>query len=137
MVLDVDSCDAKLVEESSVGSRYISAAEASDGVVRDICGEDFSTLITDLSLNTSRLRDTYYLSSPPDVSTLVVLIDDEEQSCEDGTWNYEWAEYLGEQTGAIVFEAGHMPPINSKITVRYNAGTGDSSLFCTDSGAEG
>jgi len=136
VVTELENCDPDVQDDSSMGARYIGAAEASGGIVRDICSEDFETIIADLSLNTSRLRDTFYLAEPPDTETLVVTVDETEVPCDDGTWTYTLTEHLGAETGAIVFDSTNMPPLSSKITVRYNVGTGDAERFCAGETAE-
>ena len=129
-VTDKDLCDPELVEESSVGERYIDSARMSDGIYRNICEEDFAVIVTDLSLSTSRLTTTFYLSDLPDPTSLIVKIEGEEYPCEGGAWWFEVQIVDGEEMGAIVFSESTMPAIYSKISAHYNSGSGDVALFC-------
>jgi hypothetical protein len=123
-------------EYSKMGDRYIDVAHQTKGVLGNICAEDFSSIVTDLSLNTSRLRDTFFLSASPDAATLQVSVDDELIACDAGVWTYRRAEdETGELQPAIVFERTQMPDTNSQIAVRYYEGSGDPAGYC-DGGAD-
>jgi len=125
---------------ATVGSRYIDFAEQSNGLVENICGDDFTSIVTDLSLNSSRLNDTFFLSKAPDLGSLVLGVDGEEIPCdgEDYSWRYE---LLEGNIPIIRFERSSLPPPDSRITAQYNPGEGDPSDFCggiyaTEEGAE-
>ncbi len=121
--------------DSTQGDRYVDVAEQTGGVLGDICSDDFASIVTDLSLNTSRLRDTFHLSVAPDVSTLEVRVNDEVVECDHGSWTYDQVEdEYGELQPSIVFERTQMPPSNSQLAVRYYEGSGDSANFCGASG---
>ena len=47
------------------------------GIQVNICAENFASIVTDLSLDSSRLNDVFFLNDTPDVDTLVVTIDSE------------------------------------------------------------
>ena len=64
-------------------------------------------------------------------------IDGEEIPCEDERYTYELGLMDGKDTGMIVFDRAQMPPPQSKITVRYDLGTGDPSNFCGAESSEG
>ncbi len=124
-------CDAW----STRGDRYIDVAEQTSGVLGSICSEDFGSIVTDLSLNTSRLRDTFYLSREPDASTLQVTVNDELIDCDAGAWTFARVEdEYGEEQPSILFDRLQMPPSDSQLAVRYYEGSGSLSNFC---GAEG
>lgn len=115
---------------SSPGTRYIDVAEQTHGVVGDLCGTDFQGIVTDLSLNASRLRDTFFLSQEPDPTTLQVTVDGAEWLCEDGGWTFARVEDAGVDKPAVVFSRDAMPGPGARIAVRYDQGNGDASLFC-------
>ena len=90
--------------------------------------------MTELSLNSSRLTDTFYLSNMPDPATLVVGLavpgeEIAEVDCTEG-WTYTLLEEDGEEKPAIVFERAKMPPPQTKITIKYDYGSGDPTGFC-------
>jgi hypothetical protein len=130
-VTDIDECSTQQVNSGAKeGSRYVDVAEQTDGVLGSICSDDFGDIVTELSLASSRLTDTFYLSHLPDPETLVVAVDGEDIDCESGDWRYERGEKNGEDVGMIVFERAKMPPPQSRISVGYDFGTGDASAFC-------
>ena len=130
VVEDTTLCSADQVASgAAVGSRYIDFAEQSNGLVENICGDDFASIVTDLSLNSSRLHDTFFLTKKPDLTTLVVGINGEEIPCdsEEYVWKYE---VLEEDIPVIRFDRESLPPPSARITVQYNGGGGDAADFC-------
>ena len=111
---------------ATLGDRYADVAEQTNGVVGSICSGDFATIVTELSLATSRLTDTFYLSESPAVETLVVGVGDEEVPCEEGAWTYTKID----SRPAIVFDRAQLPPPGSRITASYDYGSGDAADFC-------
>ena len=135
VVSDVNDCSmAQQGAGASAGSRYIDVAEQTGGLVGDICGDDFETIVTELSLNSSRLTDIFYLTSLPEVGSLLVGISADgevyEIDCATEEWTYELQGEGDDIQGTIVFDRAFLPPPNSKITVKYNPGTGDPTNFC-------
>jgi hypothetical protein len=124
--------EARCPEYSRSGTRYVDVAQQTGGVLGDICAEDFASIVTELSLNTSRLRDTFFLSAEPDAGTLKVQVNSEVVECDAGVWTYQRVvdEEVGEEKPAIVFERSAMPPSNSQISVQYYYGGGDVGTFC-------
>jgi hypothetical protein len=136
VVTDASSCDAtQLASGATLGSRYIDVAEQSDGIQVNICAEDFASIVTDLSLNSSRLNDVFFLNDTPDVDTLVVTIDSEdfasEVSCdsEDYPWVYEEIDLNGTAQPTIRFQRDKLPPVAAKISVEYNIFYGEGQEF--------
>lgn len=155
VVTDLDECSPAQQQAGEVGTRYIDVAQQTGGVVGSICAEDFTSIVTELSLASSRLTDTFYLTKLPDVKTLVVYVDDGQcgdgedlEECEapcDGG-DYPWVFELHDADGntideddctddddcraAVVFERSSLPPVGSQISVRYNFGDGDPDDFC-------
>lgn len=136
VVKDLEDCSTREVNAgASVGSRYLDVAKQTNGIRSDICADDFATIVTDLSLNASRLTETFYLSDMPDMKTLTVTLDETEIPCDEGRWTYELQEDEdGVKMPAVVFERDQLPPIGSQITIRYDFGAGDPADFCTSSG---
>ncbi len=115
---------------SSPGARYVDVTAQTNGVSRDLCDQNFESIVTDLSLNSSRLRDTYFLARAPDLNTLSVGVENDIVPCDSGEWTFEFINEGGEDLPAIVFARDSLPPIGSQITVRYNNGNGMEEGFC-------
>lgn len=130
-VMDIEECSSQQVRSGAKeGSRYVDVAEQTGGVLGSICSDDFGDIVTELSLASSRLTDTFYMSHLPDPKTLVVSVDGEDIDCEEEIWHYELGEQNGAEVGLIIFERSAMPPPQSRISVAYDYGTGDPSAFC-------
>lgn len=156
VVTDIEECSSAQQAAGEVGSRYIDVAEQTGGVIGSICAEDFTSIVNELSLASSRLTDTFYLTKLPDVATLAIYVDDGECGDEDGELDgcqvdcdggaYPWSFELHDEDGlvvdkddceedegcraAIVFERTSLPPVGSQISARYNFGDGDPDDFC-------
>ena len=128
----IDNCPGGSVGASVTGTRYIDVAEQTNGIVGDICADDddFSTIVNELSLNASRLRADFTLSNLPDTATLTLAIDEEFVECTTGDWRYELVVVDGTDVGKIIFSESAIPPVTSRIEVRYDYGEGDPSKFC-------
>ena len=135
-VINDNSCTGEDQAYSTSGTRYIDVAEQTNGIVGDICAEekDFATIVNDLSLNASRLREIFYLSDWPDTASLTLAIDETFIECDAGVWTYLTVEEDGEERPAIQFSEENIPPISSRIEVRYDFGDGEIETFCTDDG---
>jgi len=152
-------CTQAQLSAGSRGTRYLDVAEQSLGVIGNICDSDFEHIVTELSLNSSRLLNTFYLSATPTPSTLEVSVNDEEIPCDAGVWEYVEIPGEGEvafdtggsDTGAsgelrpaITFAVEHIPAPDSQIAIRYDGGFGgvegwcspDTSTTAADSGVE-
>jgi hypothetical protein len=117
------------------GGRYLDVAEQTSGVIGNICADDFEDIVTELSLASSRLTDTFYLSQMPDASSIIVGVNGEEIPCDEGSYTYDLGTLEGEEIGVIIFERSEMPPPQSKVTVSYDLGTGEPAAFCPDAEA--
>ena len=134
VVEDLDACSGLLALESTEGTRYLDVADQTGGIVGSICEEDFSDIVTELSLNASRLNDTFVLSEEPAASTLQVSIDEGEAiPCDDGQWTYTRTD---DDLPAVVFDRAQMPPPSAQISIRYDRGSGDVDEFCTGDESE-
>lgn len=122
---DDNSCPTE-VSPAIGGSRYLEAAELSDGVVANICDDDFSGIVTELGLNASRLRKRFVLSHMPDVGSLEVSLGETALACGEG-WQFvlEPDTDGGQGLPTIVFD--DHPSSNSTIQVYYRYGTGQEA----------
>jgi len=133
VVTDASQCTDGAASE---GTRYVDVAEQADGVIVNICSEDFATIVTDLSLSSSRLNDIFFLNAFPDLNTLLVGVGDGDSSeildcdSEEYPWVYEEVEVDGEEQPAIRFERSKLPPVNAKITVQYDIGSPGQEFSC-------
>ena len=132
VVTDLAECNnEQVMAGASLGTRYVDVANQAQGVIGNICADDFATIVTDLSLNSSRLNDTFYLSSRPDLETLIVEVNGVEIPCSDGAWTYILeSQDDGSEVPAIVFTRESLPAPSSQIAIRYFDGEGDPAGFC-------
>ncbi len=131
VVLDLATCPREQRELASVGHRYRDIVSETGGVAGDICRDDFSNIVTELSLATSRLLDAFALSRLPDAATLQVTVDGVEVACEEGVWSYDLeADEAGAEQPVVRFDPSHVPPPLSQVAIRYFEGTGDPAASC-------
>ena len=152
VINDISQCNTTDPNfQGTVGSRYVDFADQTNGIIENICSDDFSTIVSELSLRSSRLNDIFFMSRDPDPSSIILGVFDgdepEPESTEevegiacDGTGTYKWKyDLLGEGENAqpiIQFDRSTLPPPNSRITVQFNVGTGDPCGFCDGMYAE-
>lgn len=116
---------------SSIGQRYLYLADTTGGAIGELCADDYTDTMLDLSLAIARLKENFRLSDIPAPATLEVTVNDEVLPCDDGEWTYELLdEEDGTQYAQITFDRRHLPPVEAKVTVRYNYGYGDPAEFC-------
>lgn len=128
-----DTCTGDQAYYAHVGSRYLEMIEETAGITADICADDYTSKITDLSLRAARFQDTFYLSKEPDVSSLVVTVDAVEVPCDAGQWTFERVddpEGGPDDVPAVVFDREQLPPAGATILVSYFTGGGDPLDFC-------
>ena len=134
VVTNVDECTSAAQAGSSRGDRYLDVAAQSSGVSGSICADSFSDIITELSLNASRLMDTFYLTDMPAPNSIEVSVNETALPCEDGGWTYTLVEQDdGPALPAVVFQRDQLPGPSSQIAIRYDFGDGDPEGFCTGS----
>ena len=151
---DLATCNAEQLNSgATVGSRYIDFAEQSNGSVQNLCADDFASIVTELSLRSSRLNDIFFLSQDPDPGSIILGVFDNEEGDsatemdpDDGipcdgsgayTWYYERAGTGANAQPIIRFDRSTMPPPSSRITVQYDPGGGDPAGFCEGIYADG
>jgi hypothetical protein len=127
VVTDESDCtEAQLDAGASQNVRNVDVANQTNGVVGSICSGDFADIVTELSLASSRLKDTFYLSQTPDAGSLIVGVGEEEVPCDAGVWTYQNLE----AGPALVFARDQLPPPGVRITASYDYGDGDDSSYC-------
>ncbi len=132
VVLDLSTCPQEQRELASAGLRYQDIVRETGGVAGDICRDDFSGIVTELSLASSRLMDAFTLSKMPDAATLQVTVDDLEVPCEEGRWSYGLeADDEGVDRPVVRFDPSQVPPPLSQVAIRYYEGTGDPAASCS------
>lgn len=137
VVEDLTQCTQQQIASGAVvGSRYVYAAEETDGLLGNICADDFADILTELSYRASRLRDTFYLTRLPKPSSLFVAVNDVEVPCTAGDWTYQTEGEGAQMVGKLVFERDRLPPPDSVISVTYDYGNGDPADFCVGETAE-
>ncbi|TVQ93207.1 MAG: hypothetical protein EA397_05380 [Deltaproteobacteria bacterium] len=134
VVDDVSSCPSSAQSSAQPGQRYMDVARQAGGVIGDICAQDFQDIAGQLGLNASRMRNTYFLSSSPNLATLQVSIDEEPIGCDEGVWRYEEAldRRTQEHLPAIVFAPDRVPPVGAQIVARYMDGVPNPDDFCRE-----
>lgn len=130
-VTSIADCTPEQFLASTPGTRYIEAAERTGGVVANLCLEDLSSIVIDLALTTSAMRDTFFLTHAPNLDTLEVLVEDEVLSCSDA-WTYMRVEQDGIERPAIVFDPDHIPLVSERIVAQYRYGSGTPEGYCKD-----
>lgn len=138
-VTDEGPCNADQAAASSPGTRYVDVAAQTHGLIGNLCDSDFAHIVTDLSLATSRMTDTYILSSEPDASTLRVTVQLEDGTtneipCDAGDWTYQRVTDPDGEHPAVVFSLDKLPPLGSRLTIRYGYGDGRTDAFCNGNG---
>ena len=130
VVNDLADCSLDQINSgAAVGTRYIDVAEQTEGITGNICGDDFASIVTELSLSSSRLNDMFFLSESPDVESIILGINEEEIPCDSEDYSWTFSLFGPDEQPVILFDRTTLPPPSSKITVQYNAGTGDPEEF--------
>jgi len=127
VVTDLSTCE----NQSRSGDRYMEIARQTNGVLGNICDDSFADTVTELSLNASRLMDTFELSGMPDPATIEVSVEDTLLNCADGDFIYDMIPNdEGEEVPAIVFDIESLPQPSEQIAIRYYDGDGNPETFC-------
>ena len=133
LVIDQNVCG----QISERGSRYLDVSRQTSGVSGDLCAQDFDSIVTELSLNASRLRDAFFLSASPNPANLHVFVEDIEITCDTGIW---WLERrldpAGEEQTVVVFDWQNLPQPSERVTVRYDEGNWEEGSWCVPVGGQ-
>ncbi len=101
-------------DDNAIGDRYVTAALMTDGLVYDICNDDWSTLLNDLGVRASGLMATFQLPDPARPDTIVVDVDGMEVASDPvNGWTYD------ESNTSITFHGAALPPRGSVVHVHY------------------
>jgi len=95
------------------GYRYVTAIEAFDGHVSNLCSPDFASEFEDVGQRTFGLKDRFYPTLPPDPATIQVRV--EGQACTSGwAWNAS--------SRAVIFEEGSpcYPQFDETVEIEYD-----------------
>ncbi len=106
-------------EDSWPGHRYIGAAEATGGMIGDICADDYSSIMDELGLSVSGILNTFELSYAAIEGSLMVTVNDVviEEDPETG-WTYDSEYWL------IRFDGDYVPERGSVIHATYEIAGG-------------
>ncbi len=105
---------------ASAGTRYVHAAEATQGVTASICSGDFAPIVTALGLDLSGLREEFRLTRCPRPETLEVVVA--------GRLEPQGTAYVYRpERRSIVFEPGWVPGPEEFIRVSYEYYPDDQS----------
>lgn len=103
------------------GPRYAELAYRTGGTVHSICTNDWSGTLQALSRTAFGLRSRFFLSNPPDISTLVVLVDGVQVPATSMSGTVNWSH--DPTTNAVEFSAWAVPEPGAQIIVRYTTRT--------------
>jgi len=134
VVTGFEECDEVQRAQSTIGTRYIDVARQTGGMIGNLCSADFEDIVFELSLVSSRLRNTYFLSQEPSLSTLQLSVNDEVVPCRSDRYAFEWVPdpKTGEPEPAIVFAPDRLPPVGARIAARYFPGEAVPAEFCRE-----
>lgn len=106
---DVNAC-----EDAVPGTRYHGMSEAFGGLIGSICAEDFTTIMSELGLQSAGLLTSFILEYEAVEDTLEVFVDDVVVAADPTNgWVYD-ATY-----SVLYFYGTAVPDYGSTITVRY------------------
>ncbi len=115
------------------GTRYMAVVDETDGVTGNLCNTNFEDIFTEISFKSTRLQDTFFLSEEPNAGTLTVSVDDRDVGCRSGQYSYIRAvDRDGHERPAILFDRSSLPRPSQQVTLRYNLGDGDPTLWCAE-----
>jgi hypothetical protein len=101
-------------EEPIVGSRYISTANFTGGLVGDICQSDWTQMLEDLGLNATGIYRQFQLRFAAKPETIEIWVDEVVVAQDPANgWTYD------ESTWFVTFNGAGIPPRGAQITVQY------------------
>ena len=129
--LEPANCSSGLFGSAAAGRRYHDVALQTGGVVASICESDFSQVITEMGLASSRLLDRFLLDRQPKPDSIEMRMwipgmepgDDfpvPPEGTEDGDYPWEYIEDVEAQEFIIQYtDITSLPPVDSQIVVQY------------------
>ncbi len=110
---------------AAYGSRYVYAANRTEGLLDSICADDFSPIVEQLGLTLSGLQSEFALSRVPDLDTLEVSFyadTTDESKLQDLTIDVDFS-YI-EESNSILFENDQVPASQVYILAEYRVQSG-------------
>lgn len=114
---DINNCSYGLHAQATQGDRYVSIANASRGIIGNICSADFSNQLTDISDRIVSLATRFRLSREPVVSTITVTVNGTSYS-QDATNG--WTYIKDADFHYIEFHGAAVPPENAQISIDFD-----------------
>lgn len=102
---------------ASGGSRYISIAQATGGIVESICTANWGQTLANIGLNTFGLRGRFNLSAQPIPSTIAVTVNGMPVVAVTMGGQTQWRYDVG--TNSVNFQPGFVPQANQTIEITY------------------
>src|SRR5690606_29335042 len=116
VVDDIDNCAYGLHEQATQAYKYIGIAEATDGVVGNICQPDFSQDLTNISERIVTLSTRFRLSREPIPETILVIVDDKVVPNDESNG---WAYVVDGEFHYVEFRGSAIPAQGSSIFVDF------------------
>ena len=118
-IVGPESAESVCDDTTLPGTRYLEAAELTDGLQASICETDWSGFLNRLGLEAVGIQETFPLSYPANPETLEVRVDDEvvEQSDSNG-WTYI------ADPPSVQFHGDAIPARGSDIAITYEIASG-------------
>lgn len=105
--------------EQFEGSRYITAAQITGGLIGDICLSDWAGMLGDLGLNATGIHSQFQLTNAAQPDTIQVWVDEVEvpEDAANG-WTYDDATWF------VTFHGTAVPARGAQISVKYTIQSG-------------
>ncbi|MCB9794873.1 MAG: VWA domain-containing protein [Alphaproteobacteria bacterium] len=128
----IPSQDEACGDAQATGRRYIRAADATGGLVGDICDDDYSGIMEELGLSVAGLLSNFRLDCDPVEDTLVVEVDGEIIEPHPVTgWTFDSVNRM------LRFDGDYLPPRGSTLTASYKVGGECGGELTVEPTAEG
>jgi hypothetical protein len=117
VVDNIDNCPYELHNQASQGDRYVALAQATAGVVGNICSPDFSSKLSEIARKVVTLLTRFKIAREPIPSTISVVVDGRvvPESNIDG-WTYT----IDSGSHYINFHGSAVPPQGASINIKYD-----------------
>jgi hypothetical protein len=117
VVENINDCDYGLNGQAAEGPRYVAIAQATGGIVGNICKPDFSLQLSNIARKVVTLLTRFRLKREPIPHTISVVVDGKKvPKSEDNGWSYE------PEDGSyfVNFHGDAVPPVGASIQVLYD-----------------
>lgn len=103
-----------LIGYNVLGTRYMELANATDGIIGDICSPSFADSLNEIQTHIAELSTQFFLSRIPRVETIVVYVNNAvvPQDATNG-WTYN------SEANSIVFHGTAIPPQGAVISIDF------------------